>query len=1261
MSDVVQQFEAACRNFEQTHSKESEALISQFKKQPLAQCRHLFTHSTASYARFSALSGMQDALLREWNQTPRESSHEIRSELLSFVLAHPTEVPYVRTKAFSLVAVITKRGWMQGSADENQHFFGSLVGLLTHQDSKMHVIALSALHAILTEFGSFAPSIAAPGGAAGLSWDASERCRISFQGTNLLPIFQACTQFVQQCAGQIQPSQTEALQALHLALELLIYITTWDFSAQPRRRPRSLPGESSPYDHGGSGRKRTTAAASQVLPPASQWRGVINAPGLLQIAFGLHQHFRNVSQIANNARQLLLSLASLSNAHATKHPLFTEDELVHYMSYFTSHIFDAFLSAQPSPTSPPTPTHTHPHTSPSHTPTPTPNYARNATASELVDLCRILHRLVVSHGWAVLVRVTNAQNFFERLTELTCAVLQPEMAFDETFDFEAFDYLLEAWVSLALVDPTASNALKGYAVRIFAAFLEWRVRRAVAELGTMDDSDDYEDFEDQSVVLEQLDNVACLARLDLQASLPMLQNKLNELLALWKRAVQFPADYRTQITKINEALSWLLRFVGHVIADSDHGEDAVIPDSILSQLCLPAHTQGTQAEVSVQDPLYGNGGLVVTVLDYLGQCVQVLQSTHQGTEQQAPVLSPYVVETLLSVVFRWAAVYFLPNLDNYSPQQGRKYHPYIERYSFLHNPQNVLGVLDFFLQSFASLFQAWSFEDEVCKGCCRLLLAWAKHSTCSKLLYQYCTGWWQLVGNGIQTPALSSTPAHTQHPVSLLSGASPLPTHTALLHALSGISLEVQGDLVEAFARVSTGCAPVLVVPNRTPAQIPSTLQEATALLVTPLRTHLQALMIHIHTVCAQSHMDADQIFMQHPEYALCLRSCLARWRGLLRAGNHPLLQPVLLPLCGEVIQPLLQLVSGPPPTQPQPQQHSGSPIAHPQSPGAGSPQGQQGQGQRGLRDAALLHDVLQLFADIVGSQIHYLGADHCRTLLQLFLTAASHYAITIQHPGAGTYAASPAVAQDDQTKADGISVVLKTLDEICSKEFMDWSTDGQATSLIPDAVIAVLEMFVPLMTANMFQDRDFAFLYIHILNYLAWSHAARYSTMPPQLFHAVKEFLFSALSHHDKSVASAGLEILRGIGTTYAQPNMRGSQDQVGIMLGSFLETVLQHMLLDEFDLDLLEAGSDVVFVLSAASAPERFGLLFQQFLAGHQSQPALHTRLSESLQAFGQAMGTRFPQGFQLPLDRAHLGAFRDLFVPFLVSLRGHLLFAS
>ncbi|RKP09404.1 armadillo-type protein [Thamnocephalis sphaerospora] len=554
-SAALQQLEAACADFQLPEKRAAaEQTLLEFKRTPnvLPACRFVLEHSNTPLVQFHTALAVRESLIHEYALLSKQDVADVRDYIFSLCYERVGLERFVLRQLMHVYAVILKRSWMDLEEPERGQAFAQL-NALVQAGGQGRTVALAFYEAILDEFSSTKAS------RIGLTLHYHQACKNEFTEKYLLGIFEAVLRVIHQ------EMQTQKINdALRYSTLLLEKIFSWDYTSRGRFTL-----------------SRDTAVSEQEMAgetpefPAS-WKSTLLDPTVLSFFFDAYDLLRHDEAVAHRARQCLVQLSGIHG------PILDGDAIMCSYATLMMRGYDKLLAIEPS-------------------------IARDSDAygPYLLGLCQMMQRLVKTVPTSILCEVDGFFRTMSDTAKLTVQCLRGTVAeSDDTWNMEAFDELLDLWITLSadsylplVAQGTQESGvvqsyredrialtkfLEGVCQHIVDTYLETRLE--AAKQAMEDDEADGSGFSDQEVFGDQLTGIARLARLVPQHSLASIQRLLIDRTTRMRSLLTpkaLPEDQQQFLHFLHEHIHWLLMISGYVLADAGQGEHPMVPVALL--------------------------------------------------------------------------------------------------------------------------------------------------------------------------------------------------------------------------------------------------------------------------------------------------------------------------------------------------------------------------------------------------------------------------------------------------------------------------------------------------------------------------------------------------------------------------------------------------------------------------------------------------------------------------------------------------------
>ncbi|XP_050392474.1 exportin-4 [Patella vulgata] len=227
----------------------------------------------------------------------------------------------------------------------------------------------------------------------------------------------------------------------------------------------------------------------------------------------------------------------------------------------------------------------------------------------------------------------------------------------------------------------------------------------------------------------------------------------------------------------------------------------------------------------------------------------------------------------------------------------------------------------------------------------------------------------------------------------------------------------------------------------------------------------------------------------------------------------------------------------------------------------------------------------------------------------------------------------------------------MELLTNLLSKDFIDFGppeetphTNGQVEGA--DVVMYGLNMLVPLMSAELLKFPSLCSQYFKLLTFLTDIHPEKFTSLPENLFKALVTSVEHGLTAFGPDITKMCLEIITSLATYVFESNLTGSV--LHTTMSHFLKLVFHMLLLESFDMDLIETASTALFCLICCHQ-DHYRELVNQLL-----QSQIEEQYKQRLLV---AFNNLTPPTLTMTINRQSKIAFMQNFDQFLVNVRGFL----
>ncbi|XP_074663144.1 exportin-4-like [Tubulanus polymorphus] len=291
----------------------------------------------------------------------------------------------------------------------------------------------------------------------------------------------------------------------------------------------------------------------------------------------------------------------------------------------------------------------------------------------------------------------------------------------------------------------------------------------------------------------------------------------------------------------------------------------------------------------------------------------------------------------------------------------------------------------------------------------------------------------------------------------------------------------------------------------------------------------------------------------------------------------------------------------------------------------------------------AIVYIILELFVDVANRILCFLNSDDSSKFYENCISIMQVYA---KH-NVGRYSASEL---DEEDTYQDLLLVMELLSHILSKDFFDIAViddnpSDQRTNG-GDVVVYGLSTIVPFINEELLKFPKLCNEYFKLLAYMAEIYPAKLCALPDNLCQFLMASIQKGLIEHGPDILKQCLEFLSNLASHCLEVNFLGSN--VHSALAIFLEGLFKLVVLESFDMDLVEITSSTFFALICCHQ-EKFQLLVNELLNMQQDE-STRQRILTAFQHIS-------PPNIKYLNNRQNKIAFLQGFEKFLVDVRGFL----
>lgn len=496
--------------------------------------------------------------MREWDQLGAERVDTLRRELLGFVAARSTQLAgFVINTLLHTIAVMYKRSFFQDPQRIAALLMEQSGQLLMEADLEKKGVGMALCAACVGEFSSDHST------AVGLPLEFHLSTHKGFEELCLTQMFGMVVYLLKELMGRPDAAQPGKQKSQFVAscAKVLETILDWEFPAVGSLVLRSMR------------QRRNQERQIRDIRPGAKWTDALARSGLVELLAGVYMTFRGEEHQSANVRpgqSLRFVLVQLACLQGEVFP--QEDPSVG--TAFAARLWAANVAVLTQPL---------------------PEASGEESQQEQVFVTRILQRLLQGFGLRGIFARPDPRGFLERMTGLTCKLLlfvdDPALA---QVLAEGSEAVLGAWEHLLRQLMLNVNAVQGGEInwkktepeallpaevnplsvlgllqQCATAITQTWVRERFKEVVTLDLAGDEFDAEEAELREEDARRLACIARINAQATLGWLQGLLVERC---RQLEQIAANKGQSVNGLQPVvvqgeLRWLLMLMTAIITD----------------------------------------------------------------------------------------------------------------------------------------------------------------------------------------------------------------------------------------------------------------------------------------------------------------------------------------------------------------------------------------------------------------------------------------------------------------------------------------------------------------------------------------------------------------------------------------------------------------------------------------------------------------------------------------------------------------------
>lgn len=295
---------------------------------------------------------------------------------------------------------------------------------------------------------------------------------------------------------------------------------------------------------------------------------------------------------------------------------------------------------------------------------------------------------------------------------------------------------------------------------------------------------------------------------------------------------------------------------------------------------------------------------------------------------------------------------------------------------------------------------------------------------------------------------------------------------------------------------------------------------------------------------------------------------------------------------------------------------------------------------------------VLEMFVDVVDGSLCLLNQENSTAMCNMCLRMMENYSkFNLGKTVLGS--------SEEEEKYYDLLLLIQLLTHILSKDYLDFSesstlSNGQPAVSPVDVVLFGFHLIIPLINQELMKYPKLSGEYFKLVTFVCEVYPEKIKCLPLGLFQNFMASIQMAISDYGADSAKCSLDALSSLAKYYC--NECDKNDESGKILfealREFLNIVFQHIVLGQFNMDLIEPSAEALFLLICCHQEEYLKLANNLIAQQHVTDESFKQKLIEAFQVLT-------PSGLQLTPNRQSLKQFRKNLEIFLQNVKGFLCF--
>ncbi|PKA65100.1 hypothetical protein AXF42_Ash013221 [Apostasia shenzhenica] len=308
---------------------------------------------------------------------------------------------------------------------------------------------------------------------------------------------------------------------------------------------------------------------------------------------------------------------------------------------------------------------------------------------------------------------------------------------------------------------------------------------------------------------------------------------------------------------------------------------------------------------------------------------------------------------------------------------------------------------------------------------------------------------------------------------------------------------------------------------------------------------------------------------------------------------------------------------------------------------------------------AAVVYLIIKFVVDLVDGHVTFLEAKDTSVLVGFCLQLLRIYASN--NMGKISLSHSSSLWNEAQIeKYKDLRALLQLLTNLCSKEFIDFSSDDAGSPDIAEVIFVGLHIVSPLISFDLLRYPKLNRHYFALVSHMLEVYPEKVAQLTKEAFVQVIAALDFGIKHQDIDAVDMCFQAVNALASYHYREKSTGNEGLGAHLvyclsngtpheniLGHFLRLIMQSILFADFRMDLSGPAADALLPLLFCEQ-DLYQRLVQEFLE-EQQIPSLRSRLANAFRSLTSS------NKLSISLDRANRHRFRKNFHEFLTEISG------